>query len=67
MFADRSANASSATSVNGSINEVISAIDVNRVAGDKACNVVCQKGRCGADVLDAHKAARGGLGLGFFE
>jgi hypothetical protein len=37
-----------------SIDDVISAIDVNSIASDKPGRVMSQERRCSADVFDAH-------------
>jgi hypothetical protein len=38
---------------NSSIDNVISAVDVNGIASDKPGRIMSQERRCGADVFDA--------------
>jgi hypothetical protein len=50
-----------------SIDDVVSAVDVDGVAGDKPGRVMSEKRRCSANVFDTHQAARRSFGLGLFQ
>ena len=42
-------------------------INVNRITRNQPCRIMSQERPCGADVFDAHEAARRSLGLGPFQ
>ena len=50
-----------------SIDDVISAVDVDGVASDEPGRIMSQERGCGANVFDADQAARRRFGLRFFK
>jgi hypothetical protein len=50
-----------------SVDDVISAVDINRVASNEPSRVMSKECGCGADVFDAYQAVRRRLGLRFFK
>jgi len=55
------------TRIGSSVDNVISAVDINGAASNKPSRIMSQECRCGADVFDAHLAMRWRFGLRLFE
>src|SRR3974377_235319 len=64
---DAGSDAPAASAHRTSVDDVIAAIDINRVAGDETRRVVREEGGGGADVVDTDEAAGRRLGFRFVE